>query len=119
MRRNPLASRMVSFGLITEPEADQLSEFATERGLKIPEAVRRMTGFSADRMGLRDRGRVREGLAADLVVFDPETIGDNTTRKAPDRSPTGIDTVVLNGSVVVEAGRFDTQSRAGRALRRA
>jgi N-acyl-D-amino-acid deacylase len=77
-----------------------------------------MTGFSAERMGLGDRGRIAPGLAADLVVFDPNTIGDNTTRAAPDRSPTGIERVVLNGQTVVEAGRFDPSSRAGRVLRR-
>ena len=96
-----------------------LGRYVRELGLfTLTEAVRRMTSFSADRMGLSDRGRVAKGHAADLVVFDPETIGDQTTRQAPDRSPTGIDTVVLNGTVVVEAGRFDATSRAGQVLRR-
>ncbi len=96
-----------------------LGRYVRELGLlSLPEAVRRMTGFSAERMGLRDRGRIETGLAADLVVFDPETVGDNTTRKAPDQSPSGIETVVLNGQVVVESGRFDSASRAGQVLRR-
>ncbi|MBI4515310.1 MAG: amidohydrolase family protein [Deltaproteobacteria bacterium] len=88
------------------------------RLLSLPEAVRRMTGLSADRMGLRDRGRIARGLAADLVVFDPETVGDNTTRSAPDRRPSGITAVVLNGAVVVRDGVFDRDSRAGQVLRR-
>jgi N-acyl-D-amino-acid deacylase len=83
----------------------------------LPEAVRRMTSLSAERMGLRDRGRIAAGLAADLVVFDPASVGDNTTRDAPDRSPTGIDLVVLNGTVVVKDGRLDRTSRAGQVLR--
>ncbi len=87
--------------------------------LSLTEAVRRMTSLSAQRMGLRDRGRIVAGLAADLVVFDPATVGDNTTRRAPNRSPTGIETVVLNGAVVVRNGRFDRAARAGQVLRRA
>src|SRR5205823_4225599 len=70
--------------------------------LTLPEAVRRMTGFNAERMNLRDRGRVERGLAADLVVFDPDTVNDDWQLGAPNRSPTGIDTVVLNGRLVVE-----------------
>jgi len=88
------------------------------RLLSLTDAVRRMTSFSAERMGLRDRGRVAPGLAADLVVFDPATVGDHTTRKAPNRSPSGIEYVVLNGAVVVREGRFDRTLRAGRVLRR-
>ena len=84
----------------------------------LPDAIRRMTGLSADRMGLRDRGRVANGMAADLVVFDPAAVGDNTTRHAPNRSPSGIETVVLNGHVVVRAGRFDRATRAGQVIRR-
>jgi N-acyl-D-aspartate/D-glutamate deacylase len=77
-----------------------------------------MTSLSAQRMGLRDRGRIATGLAADLVVFDPETVGDNTTRQAPNHSPSGIETVVLNGTVVVRNGRFARAARAGKVLRR-
>lgn len=96
-----------------------LGRYVRELGLlSLPEAVRRMTSFSAERMGLRDRGRIARGLAADLVVFDPGSVGDRTTRKAPDRSPSGIETVVVNGVVVALAGRFDRAARAGRVLLR-
>jgi len=89
------------------------------RLLSLPEAVRRMTSLSAARMGLRDRGRVARGLAADLVVFDPQTIGDHATKRTPNRTPSGVECVVLNGAIVVRRGRFERRSRAGRVLRRA
>ena len=71
-----------------------------------------MTGLRAERMGLRDRGRIATGLAADLVVFDPATVGDNTTRRAPNRSPSGIDYVVLNGSVVLKQRQVRSRHHA-------
>jgi N-acyl-D-amino-acid deacylase len=86
--------------------------------LSLGEAVRRMTSLSARRMGLRDRGRIARGLAGDLVVFDAAAVGDTTTRRAPNRSPSGIETVILNGRVVVRNGHFDPAARAGRVLRR-
>ena len=87
------------------------------RLLTLPEAVRRMTAFNAERMGLRDRGRIVKDLAADLVVFDPATVGDRWAPGQPNQSPTGIETVVLNGQVVVSGGHFDRRSRAGAVLR--
>jgi N-acyl-D-aspartate/D-glutamate deacylase len=96
-----------------------LGRYVRELGLvSLPEAVRRMTSWSAARMGLRDRGRIAPGLAADVVVFDPATVGDNTDRKTPNRAPSGIETVVLNGQIVVANGRYDRRARAGRVLRR-
>jgi N-acyl-D-amino-acid deacylase len=89
------------------------------RLFSLAEAVRRMTSLSAERMGLGDRGRVVRGLAADLVVFDPRTIGDTTTRRQPSRTPTGIDSVIVNGVRVVSDGRYERSLRAGRVLRRA
>jgi N-acyl-D-amino-acid deacylase len=97
-----------------------LGRYVRELGLlSLPEAIRRMTSLSAQRMGLRDRGRIARGMAADLVVFDPASVGDNTTRSRPDRSPTGIEVVIVNGRPVVQGGRFDAASRAGHVLRRA
>ncbi|HVM95039.1 MAG TPA: amidohydrolase family protein [Candidatus Acidoferrales bacterium] len=87
--------------------------------ITLPDAIRRMTGASAARFGIKDRGLIAPGLAADLVVFDPLTVGDNTTRSQPNRSPSGIETVLLNGEIVVRKGKFARSSRAGKVLRRA
>ncbi|MDJ0785652.1 MAG: amidohydrolase family protein [Myxococcota bacterium] len=96
-----------------------LGRYVRELGLfSLPEAVRRMTSLSAERMGLRDRGRIAEGLAADLVVFDAGEVGDRATRHDPSARSVGIDRVLINGQVVVEGGRFDASSRAGAVLRR-
>ena len=86
--------------------------------LTLPEAVRRMTGFNAERMNLDDRGRIARGLAADLVVFAPDVVSDHWPAGRPDQRPSGIETVVLNGRVVVEQGRFDRRARAGLVLKR-
>ena len=71
----------------------------------------------ADRLGLTDRGRIREGAYADLVVFDPATVADRATFQDPHQYPVGIDWVVVNGVVAVEAGRY-LDRRPGRVLRR-
>jgi len=88
-----------------------------ERLLTLQEAVRKMTGAPAERLGLRDRGHVREGQAADLVLFDPATVGCDADFDHPDRAPTGIETVIMNGKPVVSRGRFNGAS-AGRVLRK-
>jgi len=85
--------------------------------LALSEAVHRMTGQPAARLGLRDRGRIAEGLAADLVLFDPETILDRATFEDPHQFPLGIRRVFVNGTVVVADGEH-TGARPGRVLRR-
>ena len=85
--------------------------------LTLEQAVHKMTGMPAARLGLIDRGVLREGSAADLVVFDPRTIADRATFDAPHRYAAGIDYVLVNGVTAVENGKF-TDSRAGRVLRR-
>ncbi len=81
------------------------------------EAVHRMTGLSADVFGLVDRGYVREGAFADLVLFDEAAIIDRATFDDPLRMPTGINEVVVNGTVVARDGTH-TGVLPGRALRR-
>jgi N-acyl-D-aspartate/D-glutamate deacylase len=87
------------------------------RVLRLEEAVHKMTGMPAARLGLRDRGRVAEGSFADLVVFDPATVADRATFEQPHRYPEGIEYVLVNGAVAVDGGRF-TGARGGRVLRR-
>ena len=83
-----------------------LARYVREQGiLTLEEAVWKMTGFPAQRMGFRDRGRIAKGLAADLVVFDPQTIRDTATFEDPCRYPEGISHVLVNGRPVVEGGQ--------------
>jgi N-acyl-D-amino-acid deacylase len=95
-----------------------LGRYARERGvLALGEAVARMTGVVADAYGIRDRGRLAPGLAADVVVFDPETVADTSTYQEPYSYPIGIDCVFVNGRPVLDAGSA-TGLRPGRMLLR-
>ena len=95
-----------------------LGHYVRERRLLgLVEAVRRMTSLPARRLGLRDRGRIARGCQADLIVFDPETVGDRSTFEDPRRHAVGIDEVLVNGRRVVAGGEFRPQA-AGRVLRR-
>lgn len=84
--------------------------------LAVEEAVRRMTSLPASLFGLRNRGTVAEGAYADLVVFDPQTIGDRATYERPFVPPEGISYVAVNGQLVAENGAM-TSARPGRVLR--
>jgi N-acyl-D-amino-acid deacylase len=83
----------------------------------LEEGVRRMTALSAAQFGLTDRGVLREGAYADLVLFDPATIADAATFEQPKTPATGIAEVFVNGRSVWKEGRA-TGNRPGRALRR-
>ena len=95
-----------------------LAEYVREeRLIALPDAIRKMTSFPAQRIGLPDRGLLRDGFKADVVVFDAQTVKAPATRTRPKQFPVGIDYVVVNGKVVVDQGRH-TGVLAGRALRR-
>ena len=95
-----------------------LGHYVREEGvLSLPEAVHKMTELPAERLGLDNRGRIAEGMMADLVVFDPETVIDKATFEEPHQYPEGIPYVIVNGAVAVDEGRF-TDVRAGQVLRR-
>ena len=80
------------------------------------EAVRKMTSLPAQKFGLWDRGLVRPGLAADLVVFDPSTVVDRATYAEPEQTPVGMPHVIVNGTFAVRDGQY-TGARAGKVLR--
>jgi N-acyl-D-amino-acid deacylase len=79
-------------------------------------AVHKMSGFVAERYRLRDRGTLKVGNAADLVVFDPETVADRSTWTEPRLEPVGIDHVIVNGVAVTDHGRW-TGALPGQVLR--
>lgn len=95
-----------------------LSTYVKEGLFTLEEAVRKMTGGAAERLGWKDRGFVRTGSAADLVVLDATTLQDTATFEEPARFPLGIERVFINGCAVIEDGRYDAGARAGVVLRR-
>ena len=85
--------------------------------LSLEEAVRKMTSLPAAILGLADRGTIAAGKRADVVLFDPATVADLATFEDPFKYPVGIDTVVVNGTLVLDAGQH-TGARPGKVLRR-
>ena len=83
--------------------------------ITLEDAVRKMSGAPAKRLGLADRGLLKEGLKADLVVFDPDTVRDTATFEKPHQYAEGVSLVVINGDVVFDDGRM-TAARPGRIL---
>jgi N-acyl-D-aspartate/D-glutamate deacylase len=95
-----------------------LAEFVrAEKHLQLPEAIRKMTSFPAQRLGLPDRGLLRDGFKADVVIFDPATVRTDATREDPKHYPVGINYVIVNGKVVIDHDE-NTGALPGRALRR-
>ena len=88
-----------------------------EHLLTLAEAVHRLTGAPAERLGLSGRGVVREGAYADLAIFDPPAFREEGTTFDPSRLATGMDTVVVNGAVTLSGGVL-TGARNGSVLRR-
>ena len=98
--------------------AQMLRKFVRERGLlSLEEAVYKMSGFPAERYRLKDRGVLREGAPADVVVFDPQTVADRATFEAPIQAPDGIPHVFVNGIPVIE-NHEPTAHRPGQVLSR-
>lgn len=89
-----------------------------EKVLSLPQAVRHMTSMPAQRLGLKDRGLLKEGYVADVVIFDPETVADRSTYMEPRQYPVGIPYVIIGGEVVIDDG-VHTGARPGRVLRHA
>jgi dihydroorotase/N-acyl-D-amino-acid deacylase len=87
-----------------------------ENLLTLEQAIHKMTGLSAKRVGLNDRGTLRLGAFADITIFDPKTIIDRATFEEPNQHPLGIRFVLINGQISVDEGRR-TSALSGRALR--
>jgi len=88
-----------------------------QKVIRLEEAIRRMTSLPAQKFNLRDRGLIREGMAADLVVFDEKQVGDAATFSKPHAYSKGFSYVLVNGEVVVDQGKH-TGVRSGHVLRR-
>ena len=118
-----IASDAILFGEYPNPRTYGcfpvvLAQFVrAEKHLRLPEAVRKMTSFPAQRLGIPDRGILRDGFRADIVIFNPDTVNTSATREDPKHYPVGIDYVIVNGEVVIENGE-NTGATPGRALRR-
>lgn len=93
-----------------------LGRYVREGKIGFADALYKMTLGPAERLGLKDRGRLEEGAWADLVLFDPAILEDRATFAEPTKPPVGVELVLVNGRVVVEKGRL-TGARPGRILR--
>ena len=80
------------------------------------EAVRKMTALPAQRLGFQDRGILRDGMKADIVVFNPDTVKANATFEEPKQYPEGISHVIVSGKIVIDNGKH-TGALPGRALK--
>ena len=118
-----IASDAILFGEYPNPRSYGcfpivLAEFVrAEKHLRLPEAIRKMTSFPAQRLGLPDRGLLRDGFKADIVVFNPDTVKAPATKSNPKQYPVGIEYVIVNGHVVIDGGE-NTGALPGRGLRR-
>ena len=94
-----------------------MPHWVREKGvLPLHTAIRKMTSFPAARFGLHDRGLIRPGMMADIVVFDAEEVANRATYREPHRYPAGFHAVLVNGQVALRRGEL-TDARAGRLLR--
>jgi N-acyl-D-amino-acid deacylase len=84
--------------------------------IPLEEAVYKMSGAAAERYGIKDRGFLREGLAADITVFDWKNIRDNNTLTETSKTPSGIEAVFINGNQVVSRGKVNASIKAGEVI---
>jgi N-acyl-D-amino-acid deacylase len=94
-----------------------LGRYVRDKGvLTLEDAIRKMSSYPAQRLGLYDRGLLRPGMKADIVVFDPALVGDKSTFEAPHQYSEGFVHVMVNGVLVIDGGKM-TAARPGQALR--
>jgi N-acyl-D-aspartate/D-glutamate deacylase len=87
-----------------------------DRVLTLEDAIRRMTSLPANRLGLRERGRIAPGMAADLVIFDPARIQDRATYEQPLQYAEGVDYLLINGKLAIDGGKT-TAAHVGKVLK--
>jgi dihydroorotase/N-acyl-D-amino-acid deacylase len=87
-----------------------------DRAMRLEEAIRKMSSAVANRLFIKDRGYLREGYYADIVIFDKKTIGDLATFENPHQVSTGVFYVLVNGSAVIKNGKH-TDAKPGRIVR--
>jgi len=87
-----------------------------EKVLSLPDAVRKMTLLPAQILGLKDRGQIREGFAADIAIFDAARVGETNSFEKPKSYAEGVPYVLVNGVVVIDKGQH-TGAKPGKALR--
>jgi N-acyl-D-amino-acid deacylase len=94
-----------------------LGRYVREQGiLPLEEAIRKMTSLPAQTFGIRNKGLLKEGFDADVVIFDPATILDRATYEEPNQGPLGIPYVLVNGEIAAENGKV-TGATSGKVLR--
>jgi N-acyl-D-amino-acid deacylase len=94
-----------------------LSRYVREQKIiSLEEAIRRMTSLAAQKFQLKDRGQLKEGMAADIVVFDEATVKDNATYEQPHQYSSGFKYVIVNGVVVIDDGKHNGV-RSGKVLK--
>ncbi|MBL7734402.1 MAG: amidohydrolase family protein, partial [Chitinophagaceae bacterium] len=85
--------------------------------ISLEEAVRRMTSLAASRFGLTDRGSIKEGMAADIVIFDEHAVADNATYQNPHAYSSGFEYVIVNGKISIQEGKA-SNDRYGKSLKK-
>jgi len=94
-----------------------LAKYVREKGvLTLEEAIKKMSSFPAQILGLQDRGLLKESMWADMVVFNPKMVADKATVENPNLYPQGIEYVLVNGEIVIEEGEH-TGALPGKVLR--
>jgi N-acyl-D-amino-acid deacylase len=95
-----------------------LGKYVRDEGvISLPEAIRRLTSFPADNLGISGRGRLREDFYADITIFDPATVRDHATFDKPHQYATGVEHVIVNGVPVIRDGEH-TGAKPGRFVRK-
>lgn len=111
---SPYMNHPRSFGTF----ARMIETFVRERKLfPLEEGIRKMTGLTADIIGISDRGLIREGYKADVLVFDPAEVKANATYENPTQLASGFRYIFVNGKMVKEGEKI-SEDRAGRMLRK-